>query len=176
MSDRNSEKGAVTMAKTEYDIKPGSHEISITRMFDAPRELVFRAFTDPALVPKWWGPRELITTVDKMDVRPGGTWRFVQRDSAGNQYGFHGVYHLVDAPYRVVSTFEFEGVPGHVAMETVTFEDVDGKTRLVQHSVFQSVADRDGMVQSGMEKGATESMDRMAELLAELSKSNKQAR
>ncbi|HEV3101524.1 MAG TPA: SRPBCC domain-containing protein, partial [Candidatus Dormibacteraeota bacterium] len=91
-----------------------------------------------------------------------------QRDAAGNEFAFHGVYHLVEPPARVVQTFEFEGVPGHVVMETMTLEDAGGKTRLVQHSVFQSVADRDGMVQSGMEKGATESMDRLEELLGQL--------
>ena len=163
------------MAKTEYQIKPGTHEIVTTRMFDAPRDLVFRAMTDPNLVPKWWGPRELTTTIHKMDVRPGGIWRFVQRDPAGNEFAFHGVYHLIDPPKRVVQTFEFDGVPGHVVLDTMTLEEVGGKTKLVQQSVFQSVEDRDGMVQSGMEKGASESMDRLAELLAQLS-SDKPAR
>ncbi len=168
-------KGATTMAKTEYTIKLGVQEITSTRMFDAPRELVFKALTDPNLIPKWWGPRKYWTKVDKMDVRPGGTWRFINGDATGNEFGFHGVYHLIDAPNRVVQTFEFEGVPGHVALDTMTLEDVGGKTRLVQHSVFQSVEDRDGMVQSGMEEGASESMDRLAELLVELAK-DKRAR
>ncbi|HEV3102111.1 MAG TPA: SRPBCC domain-containing protein, partial [Candidatus Dormibacteraeota bacterium] len=111
------------MAKSEYTIKPGTQEIISTRTFDAPRELVFKAMTDPNLVPKWWGPRNLSTRIDKMDFRPGGTWRFVQRDAAGNEFAFHGVYHLVEPPARVVQTFEFEGVPGHVVMETMTLED-----------------------------------------------------
>ncbi len=110
------------------------------------------------------------TTIDKMEARPGGEWRFVQRDKAGNEFAFRGVYHEVKGPERTVQTFEFEGMPGHVALDTATFEEIEGKTRLTQQSVFQSVADRDGMVQSGMEKGATESMDRLAELLAELLK------
>lgn len=173
MTDGNTGKGAATMAKTEYIIEPGTHEIVMTRVFDAPRELVFKAMTDPALVPNWWGPRDLTTTIDKMDVRPGGTWRFIQHDSAGNEFAFHGVYHLVNPPERVVDTFEFEGMPGHVAMQTLTLEEFEGKTRLVQRSVFQSVEDRDGMVQSGMEKGSSESMDRLAELLAELSKDSR---
>jgi uncharacterized protein YndB with AHSA1/START domain len=170
MTDTRTEKGAVTMARTEYVIEPGKQELVMTRVFDAPRELVFKACTDPNLIPKWWGPRYLSTTVDKMDVRPGGVWRFVQRDSAGNEFGFHGVYHAVSSPEGTVQTFEFEGVPGHVLLETSKFEEFEGKTKLTQHSVFQSVEDRDGMVQSGMEKGATESMDRLAELLAELLK------
>jgi uncharacterized protein YndB with AHSA1/START domain len=158
------------MAKTEFVIKPGTHEMTMTRVFDAPRELVFKAMTDPDLIPRWWGPRDHWTKVDKMDVRPGGTWRFINGDSSGNEYGFHGVYHLIDAPQRVVQTFEFEGVPGHVALETMVLEDMGGKTRLVQQSVFQSVEDRDGMVQSGMEKGAIDTNNRLAELLAELSR------
>jgi uncharacterized protein YndB with AHSA1/START domain len=170
MSDRNDGKGAATMAKTEFVIKPGTNEMTMTRVFDAPRELVFKAMTDPALIPKWWGPRLYWTKVDKMDVRLGGVWRFINGDAAGNEYGFHGVYHLVDAPERVIQTFEFEGVPGHVALETMTLEDLGGKTRMVQQSVFQSVGDRDGMVQSGMQDGAAETNDRLAELLVELAK------
>ncbi len=175
MTDSSKTKGATTMSKTEYRIEPGRQETVMTRVFDAPRELVFKACTDPNLLSKWWGPRYLSTTIDKMDVRPGGTWRFVQRDAAGNVFAFHGVYHDVKAPERSVQTFEFEGVPGHVALETATFEEFEGKTKLTQQSVFQSVADRDGMVQSGMEKGSTESMDRLAELLTELLK-DKRAR
>ncbi len=170
MTDSKAGKGAMTMAKTDYLIEPGTQELVITRVFDAPRDLVFRSMTDPNLVPKWWGPRDLTTLVDKMDVRPGGEWRFVQRDRAGNEFAFHGVYHLVVAPEQVVQTFEFEGVPGHVLLQTATFAEFEGKTRLVQQSVFQSVDDRDGMVRSGMERGSTETMDRLAELLAELSK------
>jgi len=171
MSDRKNGKGAATMAKTEFVIKPGTQEITMTRVFDAPRELVFKAMTDPNLIPKWWGPRDHWTKVDKMDVRPGGTWRFINGDSSGEEYGFHGVYHLVDAANCVVvQTFEFEGAPGHVALETMRLEDLEGKTMMVQQSVFQSVEDRDAMVQSGMQTGATETNDRLAELLVELSK------
>ena len=141
-------------------------EFIITREFDAPRELVFRAYTDPEAIPKWWGPRRLTTTVDRMDVRPGGGWRFVQRDAEGNEFAFHGVYHEVVPPERIVGTFEFEGMPGHVALETTTLEDLGGRTRLTTTTVFQTVEDRDGMVASGMEEGATESMDRLEELLA----------
>jgi uncharacterized protein YndB with AHSA1/START domain len=170
MTDSKTDKGAKTMAKTEYRIEPGTHEMVITRVFDAPRALVFKAFTDPDLLPKWWGPRRLTTVVERMEVRPGGSWRYVQRDPAGNEFGFHGVYHLVEPPERTVLTFEFEGAPGHVAMQTSTFEEFDGKTKLTQHSVFQSVEDRDAMVQSGMEEGSTESMERMDEILAGLVK------
>lgn len=154
------------MSKVAYTIEPGKQEIVMTRTFDAPRDLVFKTMTDPNLIPKWWGPRYLTTRVDEMDLRPGGRWRYLQRDPQGNEHAFHGVYHDITAPERLVFTFEYEGVPGHVLLDTVTLEEVDGKTRLTDQSVFQSVADRDGMVQSGMESGATEMMDRLEELLA----------
>lgn len=149
--------------------EPGVQQIVLTRVFDAPRELVYKAMTDPTLIPNWWGPRRLSTIVEKMDVTPGGTWRFVQRDPEGQEFAFHGVYHEVQPPERLVYTFEFEGAPGHVLLETVTFEELDGKTKLTDTSVFQSVEDRDAMVQAGMESGAKESMDRLAELLAKKS-------
>lgn len=154
------------MSKGTLVVEPGKQEIVMTRTFDAPRDLVFKTITDPNLIPQWWGPRYLTTTVDEMDVRRGGGWRYVQRDPQGNEHGFHGIYHSVTAPQGFVCTFEYEGVPGHVLLETVTLEEVDGKTRMTEQSVFQSVADRDGMVQSGMETGAHEMMDRLEELLA----------
>jgi uncharacterized protein YndB with AHSA1/START domain len=105
-----------------------------------------------------------------MDVRPGGTWRFVQRDPDGNKFAFNGVYHSIVPPERVVDTFEFEGMPGHVLLETVTFEEHEGKTKLTNRSVFQTVEDRNGALQSGMEAGAAETMDRLGELLKEIQK------
>ena len=143
-------------------------EIRMTRVFNAPRELVFQAHTDPQHVPHWWGQRHSTTIVDVMDVRPGGAWRFVQRDPEGNEYGFRGEYREIVPPERLVYTFEFEGMPGHIVVETVTFEEHDGKTTVSSTSLFMSVEDRDGMVESGMESGATESWDRLAELLAQL--------
>jgi uncharacterized protein YndB with AHSA1/START domain len=158
-------KGETTMAKAEYKIEPGKQELFITRDFDAPRELVYKAFTDPKLVAQWFGPRDYTTTVVKMEARPGGLWRFVQRDKKGNEFAFHGVHHDSVAPERIVATFEFEGVPGHVLLQTVTFEPLGQKTRMVEQLLFQSVADRDGMVASGMQEGSDDSMDRLAELL-----------
>src|SRR5713101_3462420 len=148
--------------------EPGKQEIVITREFDAPRDLVFKAITDPELLPQWWGPRYLYTEVDKMDVRPGGQWRFINRDAEGNAYSFHGVYHEVLAPERIIDTFEFEGLPetGHVTLETMKLEALPGgRTGLIVQSVFQSVADRDGMLQGGMEEGVNDTYNRLAELL-----------
>jgi uncharacterized protein YndB with AHSA1/START domain len=157
--------------KTNILAEPGKQEIVITREFDAPRELVFKAFTDPTLIPQWWGPRSLSTQVDTMDVRPGGQWRFLNRDAEGNEYTFHGVYHEVRAHERIIDTFEFDGLPetGHVTLETMKLEALPGgRTKLIAQSVFQSVADRDGMLQSGMEEGVNETYDRLAELLKKL--------
>ena len=157
--------GGSTMSKTEYVIDPGKYDIVMTRVFDAPRELVFRAYTDPKLFAQWWGPRGYKNRIDKFEARRGGEWRVVQTDLSGNEYAFRGVHHDVVAPERIIATFEFEGVPGHVLMQTATFETVGDKTRLVQQAVFQSAQDRDGMIASGMQKGSDDSMDRLAELL-----------
>jgi len=147
---------------------PSDREILITREFDAPRELVFKAMTDPNLIPRWWGPRRYTTTVDKMDVRPGGAWRFIMREPDGRESGFRGEYREVVAPERIVQTFEWEPMAGHISVDTATFTERDGRTLLTVRSLFASKEDRDGMIQSGMEKGLAETHDRFAELLAEL--------
>lgn len=146
--------------------EPGTHEIVMTRPFDAPPELVFKAMTDREIIPRWWGPRTITTRVDRLEARKGGVWRFVQHDADGNEYAFNGVYHAVDAPATLVYTFEWEGMPGHIALETVTFVEQDGRTLMTDQMVFQSVADRDGMLMAGMEGGAAESMDALAAILA----------
>src|SRR5512141_3277767 len=145
------------MKKTHLIAEPGKQEIIGTRLFDAPRELVFKAYTNPELIPEWWGPARYTTFVERMEVRPGGRWRFIQRDSQGSEEAFHGVYHEVAPGEQIVQTFEYEGIPGHhVILETITFEDQDGKTKMTDHMVYQSLADRDGMLQSGMEEGSNE--------------------
>lgn len=144
---------------------PSDREIVITRIFDAPRELVFKVWTNPQLIPQWWGPKSSTTTVDKMDVRPGGVWRFVEHEPDGSEYAFNGVYHEIVPPERIVSTFEYEGMPGHVSVETVTFEEHEGKTKMTSHALFQSIEDRDGILKSGMEEGAAETWSRFEELL-----------
>lgn len=154
------------MDTTEIIIEPGRQDIVFKRTFDAPRDLVYRALTDPQLVPKYWGPRRFTTEVDHMEVRQGGRWRFVQRDNDGNTFAFKGVYHDAVPSERIISTFEWEGMPGHVSLDTATLEEVDGKTQYTAVSVFQSLADRDGVVQSGMEGGARELYERLAEVIA----------
>jgi uncharacterized protein YndB with AHSA1/START domain len=154
--------------KTTIIAEPGKQEMRITREFDAPRELVFQAFTDPELYVQWLGPRRLTTMLDTFEPRSGGRWRYLQKDQSGNEFGFHGVYHEVRAPERIIGTFEFEGLPqaGHVALETLSLEELPGgRTRLTAQSVFQSVSDRDGALQSSMEEGLNESYERLTELL-----------
>jgi uncharacterized protein YndB with AHSA1/START domain len=156
-------------AKTTFLAEPGKPTIIISRVFDAPRRLVFEAYTNPRHIPRWWGPRRLTTTVDKMERCPGGVWRFVQRAPDGKEFAFHGAYREIVPPERVVATFEFEGMPGHFIVDTVRLDELEGKTKLTVSSLFQSVEDRDGMLESGMESGASESMDRLAELLRGMS-------
>ncbi len=151
--------------ETRLTVEPDRHAITVSRDFDAPPERVFEAHVDPTAIPEWWGPRRYETVVDEMDTRPGGRWRFLNRDPDGNEHAFHGVYHDVVAPERVVQTFEYEGTPGHVSLETATFEDVDEQTRLTVTTVFQCVEDRDAMVESGMEDGLRETWERLAELV-----------
>ena len=158
--------------KTTITAEPGKQELFVIREFDAPRELVFKAHTDPSLFVQWIGPRGLTTTLDVFEPVSGGRYRFIQKDNDGNEYGFHGVFHEV-SPERVIQTFEFEGLPerGHAILETMTLEALpNGRTRLTAQSVFQSVSDRDGMVQSGMETGATEGYERLDEILEKLSR------
>jgi len=154
------------MTETVITAEPGMPLITITREFDAPRDLVFRAHVDPELLVQWLGPRDLTTTIDRYDARDGGTWRYVQKDADGNEYGFHGVFHGTPSPEAIVQTFEFEGVPGHVMLDTTTLEQRDGRTLMRTVSSFQSVEDRDGMIASGMEHGVRDSGDRLEELLA----------
>ena len=161
-------KGVTAMPKTEYVIEPGKQEIISTTLLDAPRELVFKAYTDPKLFAKWWGPRKYKVDIQEFDSRPGGSWHVTHVGDDGARHGFRGVNHDVVEPERICATFEYLGVPGHVALQTATFEAVGNKTRLVAHQVFESVMDRDSMVASGMEEGANESMERLAELLEEM--------
>jgi uncharacterized protein YndB with AHSA1/START domain len=148
---------------------PSDREILCERVFDAPRDRVYAAYTDPALIPEWWGPRSMTTSVDVMDVRAGGSWRFVMHGSDGSETGFRGTYREVTPPERIVQTFEWEGMPGHVSVETAEFEDLGDRTRVVTTSIFHTTEERDGMLNSGMEGGLNETYQRMDELLERLS-------
>jgi len=154
--------------KTIITIEPNKQELFITREFDAPRELVFRAHTQADLYIQWLGPRGYEMLLETFEPVSGGKYRYIHKDNAGNAFGFHGTFHEMSLE-RMVQTFEFEGYPGHVSLESLSMEELPGnRTRVIIHSVYQSVADRDGMVQSGMEKGVNEGYERLDELFEKL--------
>ena len=153
--------------KTIITAEPGQREILITREFDADREKVFRLFTEPALFVEWISPREVMTTLDTFDAVNGGSFHYEQSDANGNTSGSHGVFHLVDEPDCIIQTYESENNErGQVQLDTLRFEKISGKkTRVTSQSIFQSVADRDTMINSGRARGVIESHERMDELL-----------
>ncbi|MBC7899687.1 MAG: SRPBCC family protein [Saprospiraceae bacterium] len=154
--------------KTTVTAEPGKQELTITREFDAPRELVFKAHIDPDQYIQWVGPKDLEMSIQKLDARDEGSFEFTHK-RGGHSYRFFGVYHEVLAPERIIGTFEFDGLPerGHVIMGKTMFEELPGgRSRLVHQSVFFSVEDRDGMVQSGMERGVSEGYEKLDEVLA----------
>jgi uncharacterized protein YndB with AHSA1/START domain len=150
---------------TTITAQPGTPFIDISREFEATPAQVFRAATDPDLIAQWLGPRELSMDVEEYDARPGGSYRYVNRDADGNEYRFRGVFHTVTKNECVVQTFEYDGAPGQISLETSTYEDLGGRTRLHTHSVFPSVEARDAMLTSGMEHGVNDSYDKLAKLV-----------
>jgi uncharacterized protein YndB with AHSA1/START domain len=142
--------------------------IDIDRAFEAPAALLFRAYTEPDLLARWLGPKRMSMRVDRWELRDGGAWRYVNVDVDGTEYGFHGVFHGPPSIERLVQTFEFDGAPGHVSLDEVRFEERDGRTVVRTHSVFQSVADRDLMIASGMQRGVDEGYDKLDALLDRL--------
>ena len=155
------------MGKTHIVAEPGTQEIIVTRDFAATPSFLYRAWTDPDLLVQWLGPRRMTMHIDHYDVRHGGTWRYIHTDTDGSEYVFHGVFHGDPSPTAGIwQTFEFEGAPGTVSLEQVTFEDLGGRTRVHMHSVYPSVAARDAMVAGGMETGLNEGFDRLDEYLS----------
>ena len=146
---------------------PSDLEIVMSRTFDAPRALVFEAHSKVEHLKRWWGPRKYDMPVCEIDFRPGGAWRMVHW-ADGEEYAFRGTFLEIVPPEKIVWTFEFEGMPGHVSTETMVLTEQDGVTTLTTTSVFAMKEDRDAMLQSGMEEGANESYDRLAELLTEM--------
>jgi uncharacterized protein YndB with AHSA1/START domain len=145
---------------------PGDREVVVERVFNAPRRVVWQAFTDPELVAQWWGRgNELI--IEAFDLRPGGRWRFVERADDG-QYGFEGIYREVTPPERLSWTFAWDGMAGHAVLDTTTFEDLgDGRTKVISRSLFETVEEREAMLGLGMEKGRDQSYAALDRLLAE---------
>jgi uncharacterized protein YndB with AHSA1/START domain len=146
----------------------GDTGIRMTRLFDAPRELVFEAHTSAEHMSKWWGPRKYEVISADYDFRPGGKWRIVHRGPDGEEYGFRGEFREIVPPERIAWTFEFEGAPGQIAVETLTFTEEGGKTRITAISDSGSKEARDAMLESGMEAGAAETYERLDEYLETL--------
>jgi uncharacterized protein YndB with AHSA1/START domain len=159
---------AAQQLKTATVTTPTDRTIHIEREFDAPRDLVFATYTNPDLIPEWWGPRGTTAEVAEMDVRTGGDWRFVMHDSDGSSTSFRGTYREVTPPERIVQTFEWDGMPGYVSLETAEFEDLGDRTKVTTVTVFYTSEERDGMLGSGMEGGMNETFQRLDELLARL--------
>ncbi len=145
---------------------PGDREIHVERVFDSPRERVFAAHTDPELIPQWWGPHGTTTIVEELDARTGGAWRFVSENPDGSRIVFRGIFREVTPPERIVQTFEWDGMPGYVSVDSATFEDLGEQTKVVSTTIFYAAEERDGMLESGMEKGMNETFERLDELLA----------
>jgi len=160
MPETNSETLTLTL--------PSDLEIVVTREFNAPRHLVFEAWTRPEHLVKWWGPRSLTMTVCNVDLSIGGEYRFVLRSPEGEEYGFNGIYREIVRPDRLVHTFIFEPMPEHGSVVTVTFEESEGRTKVTETTLHATREGRDGHLQSGMEEGMRETYDRLDDLLASL--------
>jgi uncharacterized protein YndB with AHSA1/START domain len=146
---------------------PTDREIRIERIFDSPRDRVWRAFTEPELLAQWWGRGNKLV-IERLEVERGGHWRFVEHSAQG-VHGFEGRFREVTPPERMVQTFEWDGMPGYVVVETVTLEDLgDGRTKVINVSLFHTTEERDGMLSSGMEQGLNESYAALDRLLATL--------
>lgn len=139
------------------------------RTFNAPRELVWKAFMDPERIPRWWGPHGSTATVVEMDVRTGGRWRYVSHAPGRDDVPFMGEYLEVEPPERFKQTFivDLDGMSDHVGVETFTFEDVDGKTKLTSRSHFPSAEELEEALATGMIAGGVETWDRLEAMLAE---------
>lgn len=146
---------------------PSDREIRTERVFKSKRAHVWRAFTDPKLVAQWWGRGNKLV-IERMEVERGGHWRFVEHTPDGETHGFEGRYREVTPIERIVQTFEWDGMPGHVVVETVILEDLGDSTRVINLSLFHTNQERDGMMQSGMEQGLNEGYAALDKLLEKL--------
>ncbi len=158
------------MKKATVTARPGEQNIIIERLFDAPSDKVFAALTQKDKLEQWWIGPGYSMHVEHLDVRDGGSWKFVQTNKEGHTFSFHGVFHYI-SPSCIIQTTEFDGLPesGHVGLEKMELFDLgNGTTRMVSTGTFMNVTDRDGMVQSGMEEGMQQTYARLDEVLQEM--------
>jgi uncharacterized protein YndB with AHSA1/START domain len=150
------------MADTTFTVDKENLEVRMERTFNATPERMWQAFTDPEQIPKWWAD----TTVDVHDLKVGGKWRFVSQGQDGQEHAFRGEFKELDEPRKIVRTFEYEPAAGHIMVESVTFKpQSDGTTRMITVSKYDNSGDLEGMVSSGMERGAKSGLDRLAALV-----------
>jgi uncharacterized protein YndB with AHSA1/START domain len=156
------------MATTSITADPGVPFIDVRREFDAPPDLLFRAFSEPELLMQWLGPSRFEMIVNEYDVRDGGRWRYIHRGADGAEYAFHGVFHGPQTVDGMLQTFEFDGAPGHVSLDQLHFERHGDHTVVHTHSVYQSVEARDATVRSGMAEGMNQGFARLDDLIGRL--------
>ena len=158
---------ATKSANTAKITTPADREIRIERTFDAPRDRVWRAYTEPELLAQWWGRGNKLV-IEKFELERGGHWRFVEHGPEGT-HGFEGRFREVTPKDRIVQTFEWDGMPAYVIVESAEFSDLgDGRTKVVSTSLFHTTEERDGMLQSGMAEGLNQSYEALDRLLATL--------
>ena len=153
--------------ETTIEADPNLPTIRIVRDFDAPRDKVYRAWTDPELVVQWLGPKSTEMRIDQWNARTGGNYRYAALQDGEEVAAFYGSFHEVRPSERLVQTFTWEGMPDGVSLETMTFEDLgDGRTRAIGLSVVENLESRDGIMASGMEVGVYEGYEKLDALLA----------
>ncbi|MCD1259268.1 SRPBCC family protein [Paenibacillus athensensis] len=160
----------MTTNKAQVKADPAGQNIIVERVFNAPRDKVFAAMTQKDKLERWWTGPGYTNRVEHLDARDGGSWKFVQSGPNGEQFSFHGSFHLV-TPEMTIQTFEFDGLgePGHVSLQKSELFDLgDGRTRLVATSTFMSAADRDGMLHSNMEEGMQMTYEALDQVLASM--------
>jgi uncharacterized protein YndB with AHSA1/START domain len=157
-----------TTPRTSTMTTPGDRGIHIERIFDAPRECLWRATVEADLVARWWGRGHSVDVV-RLEAERGGRWRFVEHTPEGTTEGFEGRYSEVVPPERAVQTFEWDGMPGHPSIQTAVFEDMgDGRTKLMVDVLFFTPEERDSMLASGMKGGMDQSYEALDRLLADI--------
>jgi uncharacterized protein YndB with AHSA1/START domain len=154
------------MSQSSFIVDKENLEVKSERIYNASAKRLFEAHTDPKQVAEWWGPNDYKIVVDTFDVKVGGAWRIVHTDQSGKEHAFRGTFKEIDEPNRIVRTFEYEPMAGHVLIETVSFEEQpDGRTKQTATAHYENLEDLNGMVQMGMEEGQIEGMERLAQLV-----------
>ena len=153
---------------TTFTINKEQLEVATSRIFNVTADRLWSALTDSEQIPKWWGPGAYKTVVEKNDVVVGGNWRIIQSDAEGKEYAFRGQFKEIDEPNKLVRTFEYEPMAGHILTETMTLEPMnDGTTKMTATAHYDNIGDLEGMVNMGMEKGQRESFERLATLVGQ---------